>query len=243
MPLIKINKYIAQATRFSRREADNLIEKGKVIVNDELASLGMRIDPEKDKVYVNNELVTQSDKEIFIILNKPTGYIVTRSDPKRRKTVYEIVKLKEKVVTAGRLDYNTSGVLLLSNSGEMIHRLTHPRFEIKRVYMAKVHGKFNDKEIQALKDGFYLDGKKLAPIVIKKISEWKNGEIVYITLREGRYREIRRICRVFKHWVKDLHRVSYAGLDVDGLKIGEWRYLSKDEISYLKKKVGLSNEG
>lgn len=165
--------------------------------------------------------------------------MVTRSDPKHRKTIYDLITVEQKIVPVGRLDYNSSGLLLLTNNGELLYRLTHPRFRIERTYRVKIYGTFKEDEISLMANGMFLDGMRLNPVKVVRVSPWEKGEIVHFTLLEGRNREVRRLCQLFQHDIRELERIAYGGVELKKLKPGEWQHLSSREIWNLKSLVEL----
>jgi pseudouridine synthase len=238
---VRLNKFLAQAGVASRREADRMITEGRVSVNNTVVEeLGVQIDPTKDSVRVDGRNIKKERQEFYLLLNKPTGYLVTLKDPFKRPTVLELLpKLKERVFPVGRLDLNSEGLLLLTNNGELANRLMHPRYRIKKVYEVRTIGIPSHNSLQRLERGIHLDGKKTAPAkIIHFRSDPKNARI-RIELTEGRKREVRRMFEAIGFSLLYLKRVNYAGIKIGTLKKGQWRYLTPPEIINLKKQVGL----
>ena len=225
----------------SRREADRTITEGRVSVNNRVVEeLGIQIDPTKDSVHVDGRNIKKEWQELYLLLNKPAGYLVTLKDPFKRPTVLELLpKLKKRVFPVGRLDLNSEGLLLFTNNGELANRLMHPRYRIKKVYEVRTKGIPLRKSLQRLERGILLDGKKTAPAkVIHLASETKNVRI-RIELAEGRKREVRRMFEAIGYNLISLKRINYAGIAIGTLKKGKWRYLTPPEVISLKKQVGL----
>lgn len=230
---IRINKFIASSGYCSRRKADELIADGRVTVNGKIIiELGAMLKP-SDVVMIDGNAIKQSIRYKYIILNKPKDFICTKKDELSRKTVFDIVKSSENVLTVGRLDRNTTGVLLLTNDGEMIYRLTHPKYEIERVYIVNLDKALDIKDAQQIAKGVDLeDGTTSSCEVV--ISPEDNKKVILL-LHEGRNREVRRIFEHFGYKVKQLDRKSFAGLTYSGLQKGEYRHLLKTEVNKLKR--------
>ncbi len=236
---IRLNKFISQAGIASRREADRMITEGRVTVNGEVIQiLGFKIDDEKDRVEVNGRRVKIEEGLVYLMLNKPSGYLVSLKDPLRRPTIRDLLtSIKRRVFPVGRLDYNSEGLLLLTNDGELAYRLTHPRFKIKKVYLVKVKGESDSSKLSKLKKGIFLDGKKTAPAKIVPLEVSKKKTVLRVEIYEGRKREIRRMFEAIGHMVVGLQRIKFDGLSLGNLKGGQWRYLTRKEIDILKRKV------
>lgn len=239
--LIRLNKYLSQSGVASRREADRLIQEGRVCVNREVVStLGEKIDDAEDVVEVDGQKITKGRPLIYLMLNKPSGYMVTRKDPTGRPTVMDLIPASLRhLYPVGRLDYNSRGLLLLTNDGDLAFRLMHPRYEIKKVYLAEVKGDPVEESILKLKKGIFIEGKKTAPARVTKLRGSSDRSLVKIELKEGRKREIRKMCAAVGHPVLDLRRIEFGGLKLDRLKSGKWRDLTSQEIDLLKNKAGL----
>lgn len=228
---MRINKFIAENSAYSRRKADELIKSGKVFVNDQcVTELGLDIDPEKDLVKVNKESIKAKNDKVYIALYKPTGYVTTRSDELKRKTVMELVPKIKNLKPVGRLDMDTEGLLLLSNDGAFINLHTHPRFECKKEYIAKVHGELTPEEKQRLERGIALNKKRTARCKIEIISQTSKETFLKITIHEGRNRQIRKMFAYVKHDVKYLKRISIGKIRLNEMKKGTYRNLTKSEI-------------
>ena len=239
--LIRLNKYIAQSGACSRREADRLIEQGKVKVNGRVQRvLGQKIESDRDAVEVEGRIIQPPQELAYLMLHKPPGYLVTRKDPQRRATVLDLLPLTaEGLFPVGRLDLNSEGLLLLTNDGELAHRLMHPRYEIKKLYRVKVKAWPSQASLDALRKGIYLDGRKTAPARIKPVSLGPRHSWLDVEIHEGRKREVRRLFESQGHPVLELKRLRFGGLSLGKLAPGAWRSLSPNEIRGLKRLVGL----
>ena len=221
-----------------------MIAEGRVSVNNTVVEeLGVQIDPLKDTVQVDGRHVKLKRDEVYLLLNKPAGYLVTLEDPFKRATVLELLpKLKKRLFPVGRLDLNSEGLLLLTNNGELANRLMHPRYGIKKVYEVKTKGIPSRKSLQRLEKGIYLDGKRRAPARLTHLGSDSRSARIRIELTEGRKREVRRMFEAIGFNLSSLTRISYAGIAIGTLKKGHWRYLTPSEIASLKRKVGLGSE-
>ena len=239
--MIRINKYLSAAGVSSRREADRLIEQGRVKVNGKIVhTLGSKIDENKDRIEVDGKTVEGTQGKIYMLLNKPPEFLVTLKDPFQRPTIMDFLpKLKTRIFPVGRLDFDSEGLLLMTNDGELTNRLIHPRYEIKKNYLVKIQGHPEKIQISRLERGIYIDGKKTAPAKIFLISSSPKRSLFKVELHEGRKREIRRMFEAIGYHVLLLRRIKFAGLTLDGLNPGDWRYLTKTEVQNLYKKVGL----
>ena len=234
---VRLNKAIADAGVASRRAADELIAAGKVKVNRKVCTdLSTKIAP-GDVVSVNGEDITRTKHLTYILLNKPKDVITTSSDEKGRKTVFDIVKIHQRLFTVGRLDRNTTGVLLITNDGELANRLMHPRYEIPRVYRAGLDKPLDPKHGRAIAAGVELEDGPTQPCTVT--IDPKNPSTVYVELAEGRNREVRRLFEHFGYDVRRLDRKEYGTLSTRGLARGEYRHLTRDEVRDLRKLVKL----
>src|ERR1035437_1125494 len=231
---IRLNKYIANAGIGSRREADMMIETGLVTVNGTIIStLGYKINP-GDEVKCNNQLI-KPEKNMYVLLNKPKDYITTTDDPMERKTVMNLVEsiCKERIYPVGRLDRNTSGVLLFTNDGELTERLTHPGYNIQKVYHAELDRRLTQEDFEKIREGLELeDGEIYADALA--YADSNDRAVIGMEIHSGRNRIVRRIFEHLGYDVKALDRVMYAGLTKKNVERGKWRYLSEKEIRLLK---------
>ena len=236
MEEIRLQKYIAECGIASRRKAEELILEGKIRVNGIIVTeLGTKINPSKDIVEYNNKVIEPEQRNVYILLNKPIGYVTTVKDQFNRPSVLDLVKVKERIVPVGRLDFYTSGALILSNDGDFVYKITHPKHEVNKTYNVTVKGIINDDEIEALRIGIKIDNyiTKPAKVKILKTDKDKNISRIQITIHEGKNRQIRKMCEAIGKKVLALHRSKIGNIDVKDLKIGEWRYLTDAEISDL----------
>lgn len=241
MEQIRLQKYLADNGIASRRKCEELILQGKVQVNGEqIKALGTKIDPNKDIVEFNGKEIKNSKKEYtYILLNKPIDYVTTVKDQFNRNTVLDLVKLKGvRLVPVGRLDMYTSGAIILTDDGDFVYKVTHPKHEIPKTYNATVAGKVTNEEIEMLKNGVDIGDfvTSKAEVKILKIDEQKNISRLQITIHEGKNRQIRRMCEAIGKKVISLHRSKIGNLTVKDLALGNWRYLTKKEIEALLEK-------
>ena len=239
----RLQKFLARSGIASRRKSEELIENGKIKVNGQVVSeLGVKINPEMDIVEYNGKQIKEENKKVYILLNKPIGYVTTVKDQFKRDTVMELVKgVKERIVPVGRLDMYTSGALLLSNDGDFINKVTHPKHEIEKTYNATIVGKVTKEDVEKLTRGVEIQDEletyvtKPAKVKILKIDEEKNLSRIQITIHEGKNREVRRMCEAIGKKVIALHRTQIGNIDVKNLQLGKWRYLTEKEIQNLIK--------
>lgn len=234
---MRIQKFLADSGVASRRASEKLVEQGLVEVNGAKAVVGQNVDPQQDKVYVNGKQVFPFDNKVYIMFYKPTGVVSASADDRGRKTVIDLIKndIKCRVFCVGRLDYNTEGLLLLTNDGEFSNKVAHPRNKIEKTYMARVKGGLITKEdIFKLRNGVMLDDGKTAPakVYIEDVYP-DNTTLLKIVIREGKNRQVRRMCEAVNHPVIDLKRTEVGGLTLGNLPYGKWRYLSQTEVSKI----------
>jgi 23S rRNA pseudouridine2605 synthase len=234
---IRLNKFLAMAGVGSRRSNDELIVSGVVRVNGKkVDELGAKVDPNRDVVTVNGNAVHVAQRNVYILLNKPKDCITTLSDEKDRTTVLDYVRVKQRVFPVGRLDRNTTGALLLTNDGELTNSLIHPRFEVEKTYKVSLDKPLKGEDLLRLKRGVRLEDGMARASEIEFVEGSKRMR-VFISIHEGRNREVRRLFEALKYDVKYLDRVSFAGLGYSGLQRGEWRYLTNAEIRFLQELV------
>jgi 23S rRNA pseudouridine2605 synthase len=225
---MRLNAYLARAGVASRRKADELIKAGRVTVNGEPGQLNTVVES-RDRVEVDGQAVTKQ-KLAYVLLHKPAGVVTTASDPQGRPTVVELVSHKSRVVPVGRLDADTTGALLLTNDGELAHRLAHPRYGVEKTYVAEVDGDPDDDALKQLRNGVELDDGRTAPARVRRLG----ADRIELVLHEGRKRQVRRMLEAVGHPVRAMHRSRYATLELDDLAPGEWRELSADEVAELR---------
>ena len=235
---MRINKYIALCGVASRRKAEELILAGKVKVNDNIVTeLSYQVDEENDVVKVDDKIIKEENKLVYILLNKPEGYITTVKDQFDRESVLDLVTdIKERVYPIGRLDYETSGLLLLTNDGDLTYKLTHPKHEVDKTYVARVKGKLTPDEIKMFKSGLKIEDYVTAPAKLKVIryDEKTNVSLLEIKIHEGKNRQVRKMCKAINHPVLRLKRTAMGKIRIGECEIGKYRYLTEDEIKYLK---------
>ncbi len=236
--LLRLQKYMALCGVASRRAAEDMITAGCVTVNNQvITELGTKIDPEKDHVAVSGKVIHPPQKNVYIMLNKPRGYVTTAKDNFDRKTVLDLMpKDVGRVFPVGRLDYDSEGLLLLTNDGDLTYHLTHPSFEITKSYLVLVSGTPDEVALKNLRDGVFIDGRKTMPAKAELKRTEADKSVLQITISEGRNRQVRKMCDAVGHEVLRLRRVSEGSLKLGDLKSGEWRYLTEKEISQLKGK-------
>lgn len=236
---MKLQKYMAHCGVASRRKSEEFIKEGRVVVNGEIIDyMGKTIDPDRDVVKVDGKKIRTENIKKYVLLYKPEGYVCTAADEKDRKTVLELVKdVKERIYPVGRLDYNTSGLLLMTNDGEMAYKLTHPKHEVKKTYIAKVRGHISDEKLDKLRNGVLIDGHKTSPAVVRRVKENKGTSVIEISIHEGKNRQVRKMFDAIRHSVVKLQRVSIGKIKLDHLEKGKWRLLTSKEIEYLRKEI------
>ncbi len=239
---IRINKFLSEAGVVSRREADRLILEGRIQVNNRIVEeLGEKIDPERDAVSVDGKRVKKADGPVYLMLNKPAGYLVTLKDPFERPTIRSLLPPSlGRVFPVGRLDLDSEGLLLLTNDGELAFRLSHPRFEVKKTYLVKVRGEPSQETLRRLERGVFIERRKTAAAKVIVLERRPRSSWLRLEIHEGRKREVRLMCRAVGHDVLELRRVEFGGLALKKLRPGEWRSLESWEIRRLKKLVGLT---
>ncbi|EQK37947.1 pseudouridine synthase [Paraclostridium bifermentans] len=236
---MRINKYIASCGIASRRKAEELIIENRVKVNGKIVNeLSFQINEDEDKVEVDGKTIGLEEELVYIMLNKPEGYVTTVKDQFDRKSVIDLVKgVGARVYPIGRLDYETSGLLLLTNDGDLTYKLTHPKHEVDKTYVATVKGIPNESEINNFEKGLYIEDYKTAPAKIKIVKKniEKNYAVCEIKIHEGRNRQVRKMCRAINHPVMNLRRKAMGKIVLKDVEIGQYRYLTNDEVNYLKK--------
>ena len=234
----RLQKYLANAGVASRRKSEELILEGKVSVNGKVVQeLGIKINPDVDKVTYCGKLIENKEQYVYILLNKPIGYVTTAKDQFDRDTVLDLVKVKERVVPVGRLDMYTSGALILTNDGDFIYKVTHPKHEITKTYTVTLRGIISNEAVENLRQGVGIDDYVTRPAKVKilKTDEEKNISRLEITIHEGKNRQVRKMCEAVGSKVIALHRTKIGNLGVKDLKLGTWRYLKEDEVKKILK--------
>ena len=233
---VRLQKFLANSGVASRRKCEELILEGKVSVNGKVINeLGIKIDPTVDKVEYCGKLIYNTEKLVYILLNKPIGYVTTANDQFNRDTVLNLVKVKERVVPVGRLDMYTSGALILTNDGDFVYKVTHPKHEITKTYTVTVHGIITNEAVEKLRQGVKIEDYVTRPAKVKilKTDEEKNISRLEITIHEGKNRQVRKMCEAVGSKVIALHRNKIGDIGVKDLKLGSWRYLKDYEVKKL----------
>ena len=235
----RLQKFLANAGIASRRKCEELVLDGKIEVNGAIVTeIGTKVS-EKDIVKYNGKIVKTEEEKIYILLNKPIGYVTTAKDQFNRDTVLDLIKINKRIVPVGRLDMYTSGALILTNDGEFVNMLTHPKNEIDKTYNVTVKGNVTNEDIEQLQKGVKIDDEyitKPAKVKVLKIDKEKNISRIQITIHEGKNRQVRKMCEAINKKVLALHRCKIGNIEVKDLKVGNWRYLTKKEVENLMNK-------
>ena len=238
MESIKLQKYFSDCGIMSRRAAELEISEGRVKVNGEVAYLGIRIDPDSDTVEYKGKTVTKkSDEKLYIMLNKPRGYVTTLSDEKNRPTAVSLIKgISQRVYSVGRLDMDSDGLLLFTNDGELTNTLTHPKHNIPKIYHITVKGIVTKEQLNKLSSAMIIDGYTIMPVKTELLYSDSDKKLstLGMTLFEGRNRQIRKMCECVGLNITRLCRVAIGSVTLGDLPQGKWRHLNQDEINYLK---------
>lgn len=239
---MRLQKFLARAGAASRRGSEDLMTAGRVAVNGIVVTeLGSKVDPRVDSVTLDGMPVSIVDTPVYIAFHKPAGVMTTMSDPRGRPTVASFVPTKEHpgLFPVGRLDFDTTGLLLFTTDGEIAHRLLHPSRHVEKVYRALIDGRATEAELDRLRDGISLDDGLTAPARVKSLRSSGATTYVEIAIREGRKRQVRRMFSKIRHPVLELHRVTFGPISVDGLSRAAWRHLTADEVAALRKAVDM----
>lgn len=231
----RLQKIIAKAGLASRRQAENLIRDGMVRVNGIVVTeLGSKADPAEDSIEVNGKPITNLEPKVYVVLNKPKGYVTTLKDPQKRPIVTDLLKdIKSRVFPVGRLDYNTEGLLLFTNDGDVTQRLIHPRNKVLKTYLVEMHGMLTSSEINKLESGIELDDGFTAPAKLKFIKKIKDKSWWEISIHEGKKRQIKRMFEGIGHSIYQLRRIRFGPLELGELTPGKYRFLTDQEIREL----------
>ncbi len=232
----RLQKYLAECGIASRRKCEEYITQGKVQVNGKtITELGVKVNPEKDKIIFEGKNVKQEERKVYILLNKPIGYVTTSDEQFGRDKVLDLVKVRERVVPVGRLDMYTSGALILTNDGDFVYKVTHPKHEITKTYTVTVKGIIKNEEVEQLRKGVKIDDYTTRPAKVKilKTDEEKDISRLEITIHEGKNRQVRRMCESVGRRVIALHRSKIGNIGVKDIELGKWRYLKDFEVKTL----------
>jgi len=233
----RLQKFLAEAGVASRRKAEELIVAGKIKVNGKVVKeLGTKIDPKKDEVFYLDKKISKKEVEmVYILLHKPEGYVTTTKEQFGRPGVMDLVKgINARIFPVGRLDYDTSGLLLLTNDGDLTYKLTHPKHDVDKTYIAKVYGTPDDMDLQKFRRGVFIDGRRTKPAKIQILEKGERQSKLEIVIHEGRNRQVRKMCEAIKHPVAQLKRVATGDLKMGDLPKGKYRHLTAKEVKYLK---------
>ena len=235
---MRLAKYLAEAGIASRRKAEEFIVQGRVKVNGLLVQeKGYIINPDLDRVEFDGRIITREEK-VYILLNKPAGYISSVFDPQGRPTVMDLLKdITLRVYPVGRLDFDTEGLLLLSNDREFTNLMIHPRYEMTKTYQALVEGKPDKKSLQMLREGIQLDDGLTAPAQVNILEAYKDKTLLEIEIHEGRKRQVKRMCQAIGHPVISLKRNAFGFLKLQGVALGKYRFLTPVEVNKLKQQA------
>ncbi|MFW5985194.1 MAG: pseudouridine synthase [Halanaerobiaceae bacterium] len=231
----RLQKYMAHAGVASRRKSEDIIAEGRVKVNGEVVTeMGFKIDPQQDTVTVDGEVISREEK-VYILFNKPTGCVCTVDDPRGRKTVLDYIDgVSQRIYPVGRLDYDTSGLLIITNDGQLTNILTHPSYEIDKTYLVEIPGQLTAEEKKQLEEGVELEDGITAPAEAEIVYKNSDKTIFMLTIHEGRNRQVRRMCEKIGHRVINLKRIGLAFLSLEQLSPGEFRFLTTEEVKKLK---------
>ncbi len=231
---MRLNKYLAMCGVASRRKCDNIIKEGRILVNGKLVtSLGIDINEKKDKVNLDGNLLSLPSSFVYIKLNKPKGYACTRSDEKGRKTIYQLIDCEERLFSIGRLDYDTEGLILLTNDGDFANKIAHPKFHLEKEYRVSVEGEMKESELAVLRNGVVVDGQRLPKCKVKFISFENNITKLSVVIDEGQNRQIRRMFEGIGRDIKLLKRIRIGLVKLGGLSRGQWKDLTEEELNLL----------
>jgi len=232
----RLQKLISAAGLASRRQAEAWIEAGRVTLNGRVATLGESADPQSDLVEIDGKPLLTREKKVYLLLNKPSGYICSQNDPKGRPLVTELVKdVPARLFTVGRLDLTTEGLLILTNDGDFANHLAHPRHQVEKTYLVRVRGVLTQADREKLEKGIRLEDGMTAPARVEGLRSTQGHSWFSLTIHEGRNRQVRRMCEALGYPVSRLKRVKISFLDLDNLQPGRYRYLSPSEVTRLKK--------
>ena len=231
---MRLNKFLSNSGVASRRKSDELISQGKVFVNGKVVTeLGLQINEKKDKVMVEGKQIKLPSSFVYIKLNKPKGYACTAHDEKGRKTIYELIDTDERLFSIGRLDYDTEGLILLTNDGDFANKVAHPKYAIEKEYRVTVEGQIKESELAVLRKGVVVDGERMPSAKVEFLSEDDKFTKLSVVIDEGQNRQIRRMFEAIGKGIRLLKRVRIGQVRLGGLKRGDYRDLTEDELNSL----------
>ena len=231
---MRLNKFLSNSGLSSRRKCDGIIAEGKVIVNGKVVSeLGYQINERKDKVIVEGKVIKLPSSFVYIKLNKPKGYACTAHDEKGRKTIYDLVDCEERLFSVGRLDYDTEGLILLTNDGDFANCVAHPKYEMEKEYRVTCEGEIKESELAVMRKGVVVDGKRMPSAKVEKLSFENGFTKLSVVINEGQNRQVRRMFEAIGHEIKLLKRVRIGNVRLGGLSRGEYRDLTQEELNSL----------
>ncbi|MCI0515087.1 rRNA pseudouridine synthase [candidate division KSB1 bacterium] len=234
---IRLNRFLSLCGLGARRKCEDLIYAGRVSINQQvIQNFATWVDPTHDQVLVDGKIVAPVAQMVYVLLNKPAGYLSAVSDDRDRKTVLTLINSPVQIKPVGRLDYDTTGALLLTNDGQLAYRLTHPKFVVEKEYHVVLNRPLENADLRKLEQGVYLEDGKTAPC---KARYRKERNQIALIIHEGRNRQVKRMFESLKYRVKELTRIKFAGLTISDLNPGEWRYLSRDELQRIQKLTGM----
>lgn len=235
---LRLQKILAEMGIASRRKAEEIIAEGRVTVNGKIAILGTKADPAKDHIKLDGKLLTKPELKVYLAMNKPRGVVTSLSDPEGRPTIKDFIKgIKQRVYPVGRLDYDSEGLLILTNDGDFAHSILHPSKKMPKTYMVKVKGMIEEDSVEKLRSGVRIVGGLTAPARARKISEAEENSWIEMTIHEGRKRQIRQMLQRVGHPVLKLNRIKIGSLKLGNLKPGDVRYLTPEEIKRLREET------
>ena len=232
---MRLQKYLAHCGVASRRQAELIIAKSRVTVNDEIITDPALDVSDQDLIRVDGKLVKLNNTYKYYLLNKPLGVVSTASDEKGRLNVVDLIDSDKRLYPIGRLDMDTTGIILITNDGKLTQILTHPKYELPKTYIAKVKGRPNKTSLNKLRNGLYIDGRKTKEAQVKILNSYPNETLVEITIQEGRNRQIRKMFEAIDHPVTSLKRIKIGEIEIGGLMVGDYRELSKEELDYINR--------
>lgn len=233
---MRLNKFLSNSGVASRRKCDEIIQEGRVFVNGkQVNELGLQVNPKKDKVTIEGKRINLPSSFVYIKLNKPKGYACTASDEKGRKTIYELIDTDERLFSIGRLDYDTEGLIILTNDGEFANKVAHPRYHTEKEYRVTAEGEIVESELAVMRKGVVIDGERLPSAKIEKLSFENGFTKLSVVIDEGKNRQIRKMFEAIGHQIKLLKRVRIGNVKLGGLSRGEYKDLTEDELNSLVK--------